>query len=183
MNTIKPLENYYNNNEIDLDRIIDDFTPYITKIINNGTDNRLTVEDKEEIFSDTFFILWKNSARINIEISLKAYLTGITKNLIKERYRKLKITENISDYENDILLNSINWYESDKEIIYDVERKIKNLKNIDMQIITLFYYSSKSIQDIAKILNISKFSVKTRLHRIRRKIKRELESEEKNNGI
>lgn len=57
---LKQLEYYYKNNEFDMDRIIEDFTPYITTIINNGTNDVVSFEDKEEIFSDTFFILWKN---------------------------------------------------------------------------------------------------------------------------
>ena len=49
---------YYKNNEIDMDQIIEDFTPYITTIINKGTNNKLSFEDKEEIYSDTFFIIF-----------------------------------------------------------------------------------------------------------------------------
>jgi len=173
---LKQLEDYYKNNEIDIDQIIEDFTPYITTIINNGTNNSMSFEDKEEIFSDTFFILWKNRNRLNINISLKSYLAGITRNLIKEKYRKLKIDYNISDFEND-MLNSINMYENDRELIFDVEQKIRGLKNIDIEIVNLFYYSSMSIKDIARKLNISELNVKTRLHRIRKKIKKEL-----NNG-
>ena len=176
MKKLKQLEDYYKNNEIDLDEIIEDFTPYITTIINNGTDNALSFEDKEEIFSDTFFILWKNRNRLNINVSLNSYLAGITRNLIKEKYRKLKIVYDISDFENDIL-NSVNMYENDRELIIDVEQKIKGLKAIDIEIVNLFYYSSKSIKDVAKILNISELNIKTRLHRIRKKIKKEL-----NNG-
>ena len=176
MKELKQLEDYYKNNEIDIDQIIEDFTPYITTIINNGTNNSMSFEDKEEIFSDTFFILWKNRNRLNINISLKSYLAGITRNLIKEKYRKLKIDYNISDFEND-MLNSINMYENDRELIFDVEQKIRGLKNIDIEIVNLFYYSSMSIKDIARKLNISELNVKTRLHRIRKKIKKEL-----NNG-
>jgi RNA polymerase sigma-70 factor (ECF subfamily) len=171
---IKQLEKYYKNNELDLDEIIEDFAPYITTVINNGTDNRLSFEDKEEIFSDTFFILWKNRNRLNINISLNSYLAGITRNLIKEKYRKLKISYDIDDYENNSILDNLDMYENDRELIYDVEEKIKGLKNIDIEIVNLFYYSSKSIKDIAKILHISELNVKTRLHRIRKKIKREL---------
>ena len=64
--------------------------------------------------------------------------------------------------------------ENDRELIYDVQQKIKGLKNIDIEIVNLFYYSSMSVKDIAKKLNISEFNVKTRLHRIRKKIKKEL---------
>lgn len=176
MKQVTQIEKYYKNNEIDMDQIIEDFTPYITTIINKGTNNKLSFEDKEEIYSDTFFILWKNRNRLNINVSLNSYLAGITKNLIKEKYRKLKIVYDISDFENDAL-NSVNMYENDRELIWDIEQKIKGLKDIDMKIVNLFYYSSVSIKDIAKKLNISELNVKTRLHRIRKKIKKEL-----NNG-
>lgn len=96
--------------------------------------------------------------------------------MIKEKYRKLKIVYDISDFENDAL-NSVNMYENDRELIWDIEQKIKELKDIDIKIVNLFYYSSVSIKDIAKKLNISELNVKTRLHRIRKKIKKEL-----NNG-
>ena len=172
----KQLEEY-NNDEIDIDKIIEDFTPYITTIINKGTANsNITFEDKEEIFLDTFFILWKNRNKLNINVSLKSYLAGITRNLIKEKYRKLKIDYDINDFKDD-LLSSINMYEYDRELIIDVEQKIKGLKKIDIEIINLFYYSSMSIKDIARKLNISELNVKTRLHRMRKKIKKEL-----NNG-
>lgn len=120
---------------------IEDFTPYITTVINNGTDNLISFEDKEEIYSDTFFLLWKNRDRLNINVSLNSYLAGITRNLIKEKYRKLKLTYDISYFENDTS-NSVNMYESDREFIYDVEQKIRKLKNIDIEIVNLFYYSS-----------------------------------------
>ena len=176
MKELKQLEDYYKDNEIDIDQIIEDFAPYITAIINNGTvNNNISFEDKEEIFSETFFILWKNRNRLNINVSLNSYLAGITRNLIKEKYRKLKIVYDISDFENDIL-NSVNMYESDRELIYDIEQKVKNLKSIDIEIVNLFYYSSMSVKDIAKKLNISELNVKTRLHRIRKKIKKELNS-------
>lgn len=173
MKELKQLEDYYKNNEIDMDKIIEDFTPYITKIINNGTNSTISFEDKEEIFSDTFFILWKNRNRLNINVSLNSYLAGITRNLIKEKYRKLKIFYDITDFENNTF-NSVNMYENDRELIFDVEQKIKGLKGIDIEIVNLFYYSCISIKDIAKRLNISELNVKTRLYRIRKKIRKEL---------
>lgn len=173
MKELKQLQDYYKNNEIDMDKIIEDFTPYITTIINNATDHTIAFEDKEEIFSDTFFLLWKNRNRFNIKVSLNSYLAGITRNLIKEKYRKLKVFYDITDFENS-MLNGVNMYENDRELIFDVEQKIKELKGIDIQIVNLFYYSGISIKDIAKRLNISELNVKTRLYRIRKRIKKEL---------
>ena len=36
---LEQLENYYKNNEIDREKIIEEFAPYITTVINNGADN------------------------------------------------------------------------------------------------------------------------------------------------
>lgn len=86
MEVTKQITDYIKNNELDLDRIIDDFTPYVKTIINNSASNILSFEDREEIFSDTFFILWKSEYE-NI-ISLPAYISGIVKNLIREKLKK-----------------------------------------------------------------------------------------------
>lgn len=172
MNDLKQIEDYYKvSNQIDWDKIIDDYTPYINTIINNMA-NSLSYEDKEEILLDTFFMLWKNQD--NILYSLKAYIVGITKNLIKEKLRKRHITYNISDYE-EILTdceNNIDMEERPEIII--IEKLFKTLKEIDFKIVNMFYYSSKSIKEIAKELNMSEFNVKTRLYRVRKKIKKEL---------
>ena len=54
----KELENYIIDEELDLDRIVDDYTPYIRKVIQNMVNNNLSEEDKEEIIIDTFFIFF-----------------------------------------------------------------------------------------------------------------------------
>ena len=43
------------------------------------------------------------------------------------------------------------------------------------EIFIYFYYEQRKIKEISKILNISESKVKTRLHRVRKKIKKELE--------
>lgn len=172
MEGLKQIENYYKaSNQIDWDKIIDDYTPYINTIINNMAYS-LSNEDKEEILLDTFFILWKNQD--NVLYSLNSYIVGITKNLIREKFRKRHITYDISEYE-DILPsfdNEINMEERPEIII--IEKLFKQLKEIDFKIVNMFYYSSLSIKKISKELNISEFNVKTRLYRIRKKIKREI---------
>jgi len=168
------LANYYNNNQLDIEKVIEDFTPYVKTVINNGTNDLISFEDKEEIFADTFFILWKNIERINIYSTISSYLAGIANNLIKEKYRKLKIAYDISDYEN-VIDGNIDFFEKDRDIVYDIEQKLKSMKQVDGEIFNMYYYSSMSIKDISKALNISEINVKTRLHRIRKKIKKELE--------
>lgn len=163
---------YQKDNELELDRIMNDFEPYIRTIINNMAMNTLNYEDKEEILSDAFFILWKNQYKI--QTSVESYIAGVTRILVKERLRKRKITYDLTECES---------IASDFEIIEDdisenefIAQCIKGLKEIDIKIITMFYYYSKTTKEISKELKISEINVRTKLFRIRNKIRKELNS-------
>lgn len=168
----KNIQDYIYDDILDLDKIIDDFSPYLKTIINNMVGHNLSIEDKEEILSDTFFILWKNR-KLNI-LSLNAYLAGIVRNLVKEKLRKKKITYNISDYENIIDHSHLDIYIDERD---KINACISLLKEQDRNIFNMFYYSAKSIKEISKELNISEFNVSTRLYRIRKKIRKEFKKE------
>ena len=59
MNEKKKISEYYRNNELNLEIVIDEYSGYVYKIIENMAMQYLSKEDIEEIISDTFFILWK----------------------------------------------------------------------------------------------------------------------------
>lgn len=173
MNKVKRIDEYYTTkNNVDWEKIIDDFTPYVKTIINNMAGDNLEFEDKEEILSDVFFVLWKNKR--NIISSLDAYIAGVTRNLIKEKFRKKKITYDIADYENTLTYATYDMCVNERKEVIKIEKELKKLKPIDSQIMTMYYYSSMSMKDIAKKLNISEFNVATKLYRIRKKIKKDL---------
>lgn len=170
----KEIENYIINGNIDLDRIIDEYTPYVRKVIQNMVNNNLSEEDKEEIIIDTFFVLWKKYSENYYIESLSSYMAGITRNLIKEKFKSLKTNFDLEQYDNIIDYSNFDTYLQERENLNEIHNKIGNLKEIDIKIINMFYYSAKSIKDIAKELGISEVNVKTRLHRTRKKIKQEL---------
>lgn len=165
----KEIKDFVYDGELDLDRIVDEFAPYVKTIINNMVNNNLSYEDKEEILSDTFFILWKN--RNNGILSLDSYIAGIVRNLVREKLRKTKLTQDISDYENMLEYSKVDTYADERD---EIKRCISSLKEIDQNIFNMFYYSSKSIKDIARELNMSEFNVSTRLYRIRKRMQKEL---------
>ena len=101
-------------------------------------------------------------------------MAGITRNLIKEKLKSLKYSIDIEQCKNLVEYSYIDIYSQEREEVNQLYKKIKDLKELDIKIITMFYYSNKSIKDIAKELNISEVNTKTRLHRIRKKIKQEL---------
>ena len=174
MNKDREIKRYIKNNELDLERIINEYSSYIATIINNMASTNLSNEDKEEIISEVFFILWKNKHKLDINKNLSSYIAGITRNLVKEYLRKIKINVDISDYENSLYgYDKIDFLDTNIQEIRHIEKKLENMKEIDKTIFLDFYYSSKSIKDIAKEQKISEFSVKQRLYRIRNKIRKE----------
>ncbi len=173
MNEVEKINNYIINNELDIDRIIDDFTPYIKTVINNFCGDKLNAEDKEEILTDTFFVFWKNNS-FNITY-LEAYLAGIAKNLVKEKFKKNKISYNISDYENILeYYDNIDLFSERRELLDELEKNYKSLKEVDLKILNLFYYQDKPIKVIAKEVNLSESNVKSKIYRIKKKLKKEI---------
>ena len=83
--------------------------------------------------------------------------------------RDFNKTENIEDFENVIPIYDNDTFIDERQEILNLQ---KNLKEIDIKIINLFYYESKSIKDIAKALEITEANVKTKLHRIRKKVRK-----------
>ena len=170
----KKLENYIKNNNLDLDKIVDDYTAYVRTIIQNMVGNNLSKEDKEEIIIDTFFVLWKKYKKNYHINSLSSYIAGITRMLVKEKLKSLRKTIDISKCENLIEYSNLEIYAQEREEVNEIYKKINNLKEIDKKIIDMFYYNTKSIKDIAKDLKTSEANIKIRLHRIRKKIRQEL---------
>lgn len=174
MNDSKIINYYKSNNELDLEKIIKDYSNYINTIINNMAKLNLNDEDKEEIVSEVFFILWRNKDKLDYNKRLSSYIAGVTRNIVKEYLRKKQIHFDISDYENSLYsYDSLELLNDNIEEIKKIEKKLETIKEIDRKIFIDFYYSSKSIKDIAKEQKISEFSVKQRLYRIRKKIKKE----------
>lgn len=175
MNEKKKIREYYKNNELDLEVIIDEYSGYIYKIIENMAIQYLSKEDIEEIISDTFVVLWKNRNKLDKTKDLSPYIAGITKNLVREKTRVINIHNDISDYENIIQdFFKIDMLCEQREKIAIIDKAVKNMKKIDIEIFELYYYSSMKYNEISNILNISEFTIKSKLFRIRKKIRKEL---------
>lgn len=171
----KRIQDYYKNNELDLRIIIDEFNRYVRTIIENMPTQLLSKEDIEEIVSDTFLVLWKNQNKLDKSKEISPYIVGITRNLVKEKIRKLHIHTDISDHENQVQnFFKIDMYCEQREKIEIINQVLKSMKKVDKQIFELYYYSSMKYNEIAKKLNTSAFSIKSKLFRIRKKIKKEL---------
>ena len=171
----KKIQDYYKNNELDLRIIIDEFNRYVRTIVENMPTQQLSKEDIEELVSDTFFVLWKNQNKLDKSKEMSPYIAGITRNLVKEKIRKLHIHTDISDHENQVQDSfKIDMFCEQREKIAIINKTLESMKKVDIEIFELYYYSSMKYNEIAKKLNTSAFSIKSKLFRIRKKIKKEL---------
>lgn len=170
------IKKYKKNNELNLEKIIDEYSGYVNQIIRNMTGQNLSKEDREEITSETFFVLWKNQEKLDEDKLLSSYMAGIVRNLVREKTRVININYDISDYENILPdLQNIDMLCEQREKTRVIEKSVKQMKQEEIDIFNLYYYSSRKIKEIAQILNISEFAVKSKLYRIRKKIRKDLE--------
>ncbi len=169
------IKNYIQDNQLNIEKVIINYTPYIYTIIKNKNSD-LSNEDIEEIVSDVFLAVWKNQSRLDINKEISTYLVGIAKNLYNKKIRNKKNIINIENYKNNLFdTESIDIKIENTEKENLIFMLVNNMKQEDKDIFILYYYNAKSIKDIANILNITENKIKSRLFRIRRKIKRGLE--------
>ena len=175
MSEKKKIEEYLRNNELNLETIIDEYSGYVYKIIESMALQYLSREDIEEIISDTFVIVWKNRKKLDKTRELSPYIAGITKNLVKEKNRTINVHSDFSDYENIVEdFFKIDMIYEQREKIAIIDETVKKMKKNDIALFELYYYYNLKYSEISEILNTSEFSIKSRLFRIRKKIKKEL---------
>lgn len=165
---------FIENNKLEMEKVIELYTNYVHKIIRNTSLN-ISDEDIEEITLDVFFTLWKNQYKLDLNKNMSSYIAGITRNLIKKKYRELKLNVNIEAYEEQITdLNNIEFTFYEKEKNQIILQEINKLKQEDKDIFFMYYYDNMKLKEVAEKLNISESKTKIKLHRIRKKLKKVL---------
>ena len=153
------------------------FHGYLWRVIENaGISYKDIVKD---IISDAYFLLWNQQEKLEIEKPILPYLVGITKNLIKRHFSKISrqaVEINIEDFENSIFdLAELDTKIVNQELMNKILMIINHLKEEDKQIFLKYYFDGKKAREIAVENNISESKVKTKLHRLRKLIKKEIQ--------
>lgn len=171
--------NYIYDNKINIEKIMKDYDNYIKTIIRKSCITFFK-EDEEEILLDVYLTIWNNQNKLDINKNISPYIAGITKNLILKKAGKLKREYNIDDYEEKIIDNISIDTECEKiERRRNIIETIKRMKEEDKEIFINYYYKQFKIREIAIIQNVSEEKVKSKLFRIRKKIRKMLKEEER----
>lgn len=165
---------YIENNKLQMEKIMANYSNYISTIIRNSY-IELSSEDVEEVLLDVFLTLWKNQDKLDINKSMSAYISGITKNLIKYKYRQYKENHNIEEYEEK-LIDSLNIeimiLQNERQNV--IAEELEKIKQEDKEIFVEYYYDDRSIKEISKIFNMSESKIKSKLFRVRKRLNKVL---------
>ena len=160
----------HNDIKLNIEIIIDEYSNYVFKIVDNIIGHSLPYQDKEEIVADVFYLLWKHQH--NITKDLKSYLSVIARNCSYSKLRSLKTTLEYQDYlvgNDNLSSDQINF-----DDIFLIKQKLLRLSLEEQNIFRLYYIEGYKIKEIASKLNIKINLVKVRLCRIRDKVKEDL---------
>lgn len=129
-----------------------------------------STQDAEDVLQNVFMKLLYNAPKFKDDEHEKAWLIRVLqnqcKNILKSRARK-----NTCELNHEIVSDE----KTDNTAALDISMKIKALPPDYKTAIFLYYYEDLTMDEISKILKISKSAVKMRLKRGRERLKSELE--------
>ena len=167
MNSDKKLaERMKKGNEKAFEEIIYRFTPLVSNIIRNISSGYLSNEDIEEVTTDVFVTLWKNSEKLDVNM-LKPYIICIAKSRVKDRLRR----ENkfgIVDIDSVDIADDGDIFEKyeNESLVSDLKEEISKLKEPDKEILIRYYYYYQPVKEISEIMGINIETVKSKLQRM-----------------
>lgn len=136
-------------------------------------------EDAEELAQDTFVKAFSSLKSFKFESKFSTWLYRITYNGAISKLRKKQIEladiDNGNIPESEVLssYDAISELKRNEQKLY-INLAIKQLKDDDSLMITLYYLEESSIEEISEITQLSISNVKVKLHRARKRFYDEL---------
>lgn len=122
----------------------------------------------EDIAQDCFLELLRHPQRFDAERgSLRAYLLGVTRNLVLRRWR----TERHLDALDDDLAISRTPDQMAGGISMLISAAVQSLPLLQREAVLLFEYEGFTLEEIARTSNVDVGTVKSRLHRARERLR------------
>ena len=158
-----------------IEEAIEVYTPYLSTVLYNIAGNSLPKEDIEEIVSDVFVMLWKNAEYIDLSKgTIKSYIAAAARNFALKRLSKktdctcldnIEIPDESSASEQNLTSSAV-W------------DAVMSLGEPDNEIFVRYYKYDEKLKDISKVTGINISTVKTKLSRGKRKLKKILSDAE-----
>lgn len=135
----------------------------------------------EDIAQEVILKIYQKITQFNFKGSFQNWVYRITYNTINDLTKKFKQYISLDDNETTVSLHQdISTSDTDLQDQLFVEKLkslIKKLPHKFQFVLILYEIEGKNYQEIAEILNITEGTVKSRLHRARKKLKKLAEKE------
>jgi len=152
--------------------IVEKYSKQVFSLIVRIVGNR---EDAEELTQDAFLKVYKSLKSFRGDSSFSTWLYRIAYNIAISAERKQKnafihldeaVIPDMEDEESDFDADT-----TDETLTDRLRRALEQLAPDDRAMITLFYMHNKSMQEIAVITGLTETNVKTRIFRLRKRLK------------
>jgi len=135
---------------------------YVYRVVRN-------YHDAEEITYETFIRCFKSLDNFDVDRPLCAWLFSIAHNLTIDYFRKNKQGYEYLDENHASSDDFVERYETKKKL-EKIEAAINQLPAVDREIVILFHKEDLSYEEIAVVTKLPVTTIKTRLHRARKKL-------------
>ena len=135
---------------------------YVYRMVRN-------YHDAEDITFETFIKCFKSLASFDPSKPFTTWLFTIAHNQTMDHFRKHKIAFEYCDEFHSSSDDLVEKYEK-KRKIEQIDRAISQLPPLDRELIILFHKEENTYQEISEIMSIPVTTIKTRLHRARKKL-------------
>lgn len=137
---------------------------YLLRLVKN-------YHDAEELAFEVFIKVFHSLKSFDASRSFSSWLFTIAHNLVIDFYRKNRIEYEYLNETSGSFAEYIERYEREKERA-NLEKALMQLPAIDREIIILFHKEEYSYQEIGEILKLPVSTIKIRLHRARRRLRK-----------
>lgn len=169
-------------NRVQLEQCIHEYGKDIFTFCSRITGNR---QEAEDLYQDTFLKAVELEAKIDFEQNPRSYLVSVALRIWKNRRRKFAwrqriagictLTEEMAKEESIGQENSAEAEVFRREQEMQVRKAVGNLAEKYRIPVYLYYTLQLSVEEIANVMEIPQGTVKSRLHKARALLKKELE--------
>jgi RNA polymerase sigma factor (sigma-70 family) len=132
-------------------------------------------EEAEEVAQDTFIKVFKSLSKFKGDSKFSTWIYKVTYNTCLDRLKKNKREQQVV-YIDEFNSNQIKSLDNALDVMEDEERNqtiqdcINLLPSDDAFLLTLFYFEEQSLEEIAKVVDLTANNVKVKLFRSRKKL-------------
>ncbi|MBL0389196.1 sigma-70 family RNA polymerase sigma factor [Tumebacillus sp. ITR2] len=147
-----------------MDQLLNELEPFVYRVAFHLTRHQ---QDAEDLTQEVLYRICKRLSTYRSDCTFQSWVYTMTLNLHRDFLRKKKSrpTEELPDRFSSVSFEG----EVDTRIL--IHRMLEQLPQIDQHIVLLRFQNDLTVREVAQIMDISESNVKTRIFRLRNRLK------------